>query len=1172
MKNKVLVAMGIGIFAALTFNAASVTTLADTDPEPKAPEGDPEEKVTSAQAIDNAETKASDASLDINNSVGLINETIGAEENLVSEADAVLDDDAEGRVYKDIDPIADNLKAELDNNGDKTNPLADVQEDMAKVNKDLLDLDAQDSVITNFNNCDPEAKAVNDTVDKADKLVEEANKLFEPDPVNGTPSLDDEIADTNKIVDQAAKDIAGANSQAEADAAMDTAQKAVDNVSKKVDAAEKRVGEIEGELSKLEEEDKTNRKAYNDQVDLLHGAENRFSDLKVIAETDAAELLAEIKRLEGGDAKNNNTNGINDLKNKVDTLNYDESGYATIRKIEDDLNANKGTKSVTDYRKLTWAIMRYYYVPDVLGGKMNTEFDAFNRDWKTFSGDYTYTDENGAEHTSTKGDVLNYGVVKYTDKNDEAATLYINYKTANGNTLNSRDFAGLVIFEKVPHLAIDDKDITDAFIKTIDANGYYIDEETGHIYGKDKNGYFRFNDNGITTDGDPIPEDEIEEVEGLSLADGVSKNDVVVGDEKVAYDLIDGQLTKIVSKDVTTTTYTGVSLTTTANDSIGAHAATLDSETAARNAFIAAVQEKINALGDNQTITIGDGDNKKEYKKGDTATDAGFELDKDAKTTPGTEITGYKLTVNYNQKFTETVEVSGISDNHGQAQKDCERKIKEAKEELAFKYGYRDGAEAIGTGIVNFFTGNWGKLKDSYNQETELLTFDAPDKSNQSIYTTTNKEKDTYNCSVTAFYSKLSTMKVGKSFLIFTGGDVDKEATAAKLAAEGKKLVDVDMFDGELDAYTVYYYIDDASKEITISGTSADSITDEAVRAALVNAGVNEGNLNISYNKNSAKEQTKEMEIPITKYGYKALIYLLSTTTVNTQATSTVTDTYTVSTTVYAPSNVKAQINLRNDNWYSGNILLCEKDYENNQYTTDGREGDATKNVSVNEKDNDKFRHRVDGVGRIPTALTTLADKAQKSQEALAKAEGEVIELQKQIAALESKGTPAKIKQLNTDLTKAKEKLNQLIAERNELVQKLNDLDPIYRDKINELNQTPDVPTTIDDVIADAIAVDPLAFAAAADDALADDFVAAPIAAPAGAVLGANRPLETLGSVRSGSVLGERRGPQSEVLGKRRSPKTADGAMGGMVAGMMLSMMSAFGGARVLKKKREDEE
>ena len=80
---------------------------------------------------------------------------------------------------------------------------------------------------------------------------------------------------------------------------------------------------------------------------------------------------------------------------------------------------------------------------------------------------------------------------------------------------------------------------------------------------------------------------------------------------------------------------------------------------------------------------------------------------------------------------------------------------------------------------------------------------------------------------------------------------------------------------------------------------------------------------------------------------------------------------------------------------------------------------------------------------------------------------------------------------------------------------------------------------------------------------------------PAGAVLGANRPVEAEGTVlgarRSGSVLGARRAPGA-VLGKRRSPKTADAAMGGMVAGMMLSMMTAFGGATVLKKKREDED
>ena len=107
-------------------------------------------------------------------------------------------------------------------------------------------------------------------------------------------------------------------------------------------------------------------------------------------------------------------------------------------------------------------------------------------------------------------------------------------------------------------------------------------------------------------------------------------------------------------------------------------------------------------------------------------------------------------------------------------------------------------------------------------------------------------------------------------------------------------------------------------------------------------------------------------------------------------------------------------------------------------------------------------------------------------------------------------------------------------------------------------------PPTDDDIITDTFVF---------TDAPADDAVAAP--APVAAVLGANRPVEVegtvLGAIRSGSVLGERRAPGA-VLGKRRSPKTADAAMGGMIAGMMLSMMTAFGGATVLKKKREDGE
>ncbi len=263
------------------------------------------------------------------------------------------------------------------------------------------------------------------------------------------------------------------------------------------------------------------------------------------------------------------------------------------------------------------------------------------------------------------------------------------------------------------------------------------------------------------------------------------------------------------------------------------------------------------------------------------------------------------------------------------------------------------------------------------------------------------------------------------------------------------------------------------------------------------------------------------------------------------------------------------KVRFRNDNWYSGNVILYEYDRtqdDNNSYLTDGVEGDATKEVKINRSLNDDFRNKIDNLELIPNALDDLVAKAQASQNAFIQAKADVGTLERQIKDIKCDHEIAQIRALNTDLDSARANLQRITEERDNLIQRLDDLRTEYQQKIFELEQTPSV----------TVAETPLIVA---DAAPAADFGAAPAAAtpaPAGAVLGANRPVveaaqsTVLGAQKSRGVLGERRGPQAEVLGKRRSPKTADGAMGGMVAGLMLSMMSVFGGAKVLKKKDEE--
>ena len=786
MKNKVLVAMGIGIFAALTFNAASVTTLAEegnTDPQ----NPDENKNYDFGNEMDEAVEAASDAIESVDAAVDTITgtESENEEENVQGTLDAAqaLEDTAEQvlgldpnvnndpitkaeAVYDETSQNAGELKDELLGSDDKAdakellNGIADPENGLLKQMKDL------DYVAAGYEgNTITEAEKVNATADKADKLVEEANNLagVEPDPDDTT--LFDTVSKAADVVDQAGKAIAGANDQQEADAALGAAQQAVDAADTEVNDAAKRVSEIEEELKTIKEEYDNNLELYNAKVDLLNDAKTRFNQAKATAESDSAELLNEIKRLE---------KEVNELYAAVDT-DYNEEGYALIQACEKYLISKNGKKDLPEYREFVYLYMKYYYIPDVVGGVMKDDYETFNANWEVNSGSYTYHDEFGNEFKSTKGDVFNKGTVNYTVKDENGAdqknTMYVNYKIADHNNLSENKFSGLVIFEKVVHPQYEGKDLPSAIQKVVDEEGIYVD-------------------------------------------------------------------------------------------------------------------------GD---ITYG---------------------------------------------------------------------------------------------------------KDSAGQ----------------------------------------------------------------------------------------YYVKKGNK----------------------------------------------------------------TTILNSR--------------------------FRNDNWYSGNVLLYEfdkTDDDTNHYTTDGREGDATKTVYIDKDLNNDFRNKIDGVGKIPEALANLLQKAADSKDALTMAEADVTTLKKEIADLEFKHDPAKIKALNIDLSKAKENLKKVQEERDELLKKLDDLKDQYQQKIDELNYTPDV---TDAGTAEIIMDSPLIIedAGAFDDAPAGD---TPVvaAAPAGAVLGANRPVEeavetTLGSVRSGSVLGERRGPQGAVLGKRRSPKTADGAMGGMVAGMMLSMMSAFGGAKVLKKKHENEE
>ena len=489
---------------------------------------------------------------------------------------------------------------------------------------------------------DNEGNHVNGYVEIADGLEKKAEGLLEVDEKSesggnvNTISLVDFVNKAGDAVDEAIDNIKNSTSKEDADKFKQDAKNACDEADKIVNEKAKELTEIEKKFIENEENYKVTKKAYDDKLTELKAAQERFNYLKDPADSEAEAADAELQRI-ADEAK--------ELKQATDDAleSYNTAGYGYIAYLERELDT-KTEKERKDYIKLAWAIMKFYYVPDVLGNQegvqsaeMDISFENFYKAWKFYSGEngnnsITYTDENGNTYTNDIGDTLDYGRVNYTvkhaDGTEEYKTIYIELKTSDENNLNSDNYNGIVIFEKTPHIVFDGVDFAQASVDAIEANGYYVDYD-GAVYVKVDDKYVKYTD-GTTIDGEEIPEDEVEEVEGLSLGNGESKNDVVVGEEAVSYkvDSQTGKMVKTVTKDVTVTTYTGVSLPLNSNGSIDEQLTALESEEAAKTAFKKEMQDKIDELSDNQTITIGDDENAKIYKKGDTADLTGFELEK----------------------------------------------------------------------------------------------------------------------------------------------------------------------------------------------------------------------------------------------------------------------------------------------------------------------------------------------------------------------------------------------------------------------------------------------------------------------------------------------------------------------------------------------------------------
>ncbi|MCR4787957.1 MAG: hypothetical protein K5888_05165, partial [Lachnospiraceae bacterium] len=319
MKNKVLVAMGIGIFAALTFNATSVTTLAeDGNPQPQEPEKKEEIDNTLAdsaqQAAGAAENALEGAVKTITGEPAAAGDTPEMQEeekgtneaaqDLEQAADQVLGLDPnvgkgedeptkEEKITEATTPAAEALNNEL-TDGDwiddySKNYKGDNEPDESKTpvggdpdfKTPLDDINGKGGLLDQMENQDNlaggkageianKAGEINGKVDAADSLVNEAENLLP----------DDLVSNGSNFVESASSALANADTPEQADEILESANQVVNGINQQIEGANNRIAAIDSELSALKTEHQNLVGQYNDKKKELEAFENKFQDLK----------------------------------------------------------------------------------------------------------------------------------------------------------------------------------------------------------------------------------------------------------------------------------------------------------------------------------------------------------------------------------------------------------------------------------------------------------------------------------------------------------------------------------------------------------------------------------------------------------------------------------------------------------------------------------------------------------------------------------------------------------------------------------------------------------------------------------------------------------------------------------------------------------------------------
>ncbi|MBO4808069.1 MAG: hypothetical protein J5537_03440, partial [Lachnospiraceae bacterium] len=555
----------------------------------------------------------------------------------VAEKDLALTGDLAGAVAQDF--IKDNLESQVE---DK--------------------VDARNKTLTN-----EEKTGVNDIVDKADELLDNTEE---------TLTAAEQQLETSKDI------IANTSDPAVAGPAYEAAKQKVDEANDAVNKAETDLAQLESDYAEAETKFNDADEEYRTLKGQYENAYNAYISYVNAAGRDAQSLDRELERLEK--EANDLYKAANAAKERVDFAKgmvdrakaateagkkalekqkeeLQKSKYAELKALEDKLNARVDDNE-TVYNPWTHKTVEINQENDpTFGDKTGVQKGTYDEYFDKVVELYYIPEVIKGEFVSLKwnkdnsnNDIYNYCDVTYKvveNGKTVTKTVKLNYKLKEAN--DKHEFGGLVIFEKTEHFYFNQDELTEAERAEIDEKGA-IDKGNYVVRKNSKGEYVAFTDKN-----DPwaIKDAEYHDFFG---------NDVEVDvDEKsteVTWNYFNGILTRTVKADVTTTTFTDKTL-----DAMSAATSTLENESAAKQAFVDAINSKINALTAGQTLLITVGDEEIEVAKGtvvtlETAAQYGYVSTSDPTKSRHVEdwqeeTVGYKVSGVYSTYFTDTVTI-----------------------------------------------------------------------------------------------------------------------------------------------------------------------------------------------------------------------------------------------------------------------------------------------------------------------------------------------------------------------------------------------------------------------------------------------------------------------------------------------------------------------------------